>query len=380
MRAAYFIGTLKKQDGVTRVLLALINEARKKNIESVIITGWAEDVYSSSSCSVPVIQIPSIIFPLYKAYRLALPGLGKFKKQLDQFRPDIIHLHSPDTIAWSALKYAKKRRVPIVATHHTDFCKYLDYYHLGFFRPLAWFLLRKLYKQMSFTTTPSQVIAQELVAHKIPNVSVLPWGVDLDSFDPSFRSNEWRENINKGKDKKILLCVCRLTWEKDLRTLAEAYKLLKNKRDDFSMVIAGDGPAREELGRLMPGAVFLGHLEKIELSQAYASSDIFVFPSTTETFGNVTIEAMASGLVPVVADAGGSKSLVKDGENGFLTKPKDSRDIYQKVSSLLDDSDLRKRVRDSAIRFSENFTWEKVFDQLFQKYLKLLALGGRFRP
>ncbi len=371
MKIAYFIGTLKKEDGVTRVLLALIKEAQKKGIESIIITGWAED---ASISPVPVVQIPSVMFPLYKAYRLSLPGIRKFKKQLDEFKPDIIHLHSPDTIAWSALKYAKKRHIPIVATHHTDFCKYLSYYHLAFLRPVVWFLLRKLYKQMSFTTTPSEVIAQELIAHNIPNVNALPWGVDLVNFDISFRSQDWRQKILKNEDQAILLCVCRLTWEKDLRTLAEAYKLLKAERNDFMMVIAGDGPVRNELEQLMPGAVFLGHIEKAELSKAYASSDIFVFPSTTETFGNVTIEAMASGLVPVVAAAGGSKSLVKDNENGFLTKPKDPQDICQKVSALLDDSDLIERIRDFAIEFSKNFTWEKVFAQLLQMYLRLPKL------
>ncbi|MCX6737904.1 MAG: glycosyltransferase [Candidatus Parcubacteria bacterium] len=236
MKIAYFIGTLKKEDGVTRVLLALIDQARKKGIDSVIITGWAEDV---SISPVPVIQVPSVIFPLYKAYRISVSGMRGFSKRLDEFKPDIIHLHSPDTIAWSALKYSKKHHIPIIATHHTDFCKYLAYYHLSILKPLVWLLLRRLYKQMNFTTTPSQVISQELIGNRIPNVHTLPWGVDLANFSPSFRSDDWRKEINKGQDKSILLCVCRLTWEKDLRTLADAYKLHRNKRDDFSMVIEG---------------------------------------------------------------------------------------------------------------------------------------------
>ncbi|MBU1045777.1 glycosyltransferase family 1 protein [Patescibacteria group bacterium] len=368
MKIAYFIGTLKKEDGVTRVLLSLINEGLKKGVQSIIITGWAEDV---SLSPVPVIKIPSIVFPLYRAYRLSLPGTRKFQKQLDEFKPDIIHLHSPDTIAWSALKYAKRRRIPIVATHNTDFCKYFVYYNLGFLRPFAWFLLRRLYKQMSFTTTPSQVMAQELIDHRIPNVLTIPWGVDFVNFDISFRSPDWRQKIIQNENKLILLCVCRLTWEKDLRTLAEAYKLLKAKRNDFVMVVAGEGPVRKELEQLMPGVIFLGHIEGIELSQAYASSDIFVFPSTTETFGNVTIEAMASGLVPVVADAGGSKSLVKDGENGFLTRPKEAPDIFQKVNILLDEAEIRERIRSASLEFSKNFAWEKVFNKLFQMYLPL---------
>jgi|AntAceMinimDraft_18_1070375.scaffolds.fasta_scaffold23390_1 glycosyltransferase involved in cell wall biosynthesis len=369
MKIAYFIGTLKKEDGVTRVLLALIDEGRKKGIESVIVTGWAED---ASISSVPIIEVPSIIFPLYKAYRISLPGISKFKKQLDEFQPDLIHVHSPDTIAWSALRYAKKRNVPILATHHTNFCKYLSYYHLGFLRPLVWFSLRKLYRQMKITTTPSEVIAEELIDHGMSNAISLPWGVDFEKFNDSFRSEKLRNQILKQGKKFIILCVCRLTWEKDLRTLSKAYNLLKQKRKDFVMVIAGDGPARKELESLMPGAIFFGHVEGIKFSQIYASSDIFAFPSTTETFGNVTIEAMASGLVPVVANAGGSKSLVKDNDNGFLTKPRDYQDFEKKINILLDDDGLRQRMRKNALRFSKDFTWEKVFDKLLKIYKDFL--------
>ena len=365
MKIAYFIGTLKKEDGVTRVLLALIEQGIKKGIDPVIVTGWAED---SSISPVPVIQVPSIIFPLYRDYRISLPNMRKFEKQLNKFEPDIIHLHSPDTIAWSALKYAKKYKIPIMATHHTDFCKYLAYYHLNFLKPFIWFLLKRLYNQMEIITTPSQVIAQGLISHRISNVKALPWGVNFKRFNKSFRSQALRKKLLKKGEKFILLCVSRLTWEKDLRTLAKAYNLLKQKRKDFIMAVVGDGPARKELESLMPRAIFFGHLGGIKLSEIYASSDIFVFPSTTETFGNVTLEAMASGLVPVVADAGGSKSLIQNHKNGFLTKPKNYQDIVIKTTILLDDNVLRRRMRKTALSFSKDFTWEKVFSKLLKIY------------
>lgn len=370
MKIAYFIGTLIKEDGVTRVLLALVREAQKKGIESIIITGWAED---TSISPVPVIQTPSIVFPLYKDYRLPLPGMRGFKKQLDDFEPDIIHLHSPDTIAWAALKYAKKRRIPIMATYHTEFGKYLSYYHLGFLKPFVWFVLKRLYNQMKIVTTPSTVTTQDLMDHNIKNVQTVPWGVDFDHFNTSFRSEEWRRKILEGKDKSIILHLGRLTWEKDLKTLAEIYKLLKNNRSDFVMVVAGEGPARKELEQLMPGAVFLGYVEGDELSQTYSSADIFLSPSTTETFGNVTIEAMASGLVPVVADAGGSKSLVKNGETGFLGAPKNPEDFYKKISMLLDDLKLGERMRKADSEFVKNFGWEKVFENLLKIYKTLIS-------
>ena len=368
MKVAYFIGTLKKEDGVTRVLLALINQGIKRGVNSIVITGWAED---PTICPVPVIQVPSIVFPLYKEYHISFSTMKKFEKQLNEFKPDIIHLHSPDTIAWSALKYAKKYKTPIMATHHTSFCKYLSYYHINFLKPLVWFLLKKLYKQVSITTTPSQIIAQELIAHKIPNVRTVVWGVDFARFSDSFRSQKLRKQILKQGEKFILLCVTRLTWEKDLRTLAKAYNLLKQNRKDFIMVIVGDGPARKDLELLMPRATFFGYLEGLKLSQIYASSAIFVFPSTTETFGNVTLEAMASGLVPVVADAGGSKLLVQNDKNGFLTRPKDYQNIVKKINILLDNDKTRNKIRQVALEFSKNFTWEKVFNKLLKIYQEL---------
>ena len=369
MKIAYFIGTLLKEDGVTRVLIKLAREAQLRGIQSLIITGYAEDV---SISPVPVIEIPSVIFPLYKAYRLSLPGIKGFEKRLDEFKPDLIHLHSPDTIAWAALKYAKRRNIPIMATYHTDFARYLSYYHISFLKPFVWFILRKLYNQLKFVTTPSPVATQDLLSHGINNARTLPWGVDFTNFSPSFRSLQWRARILGGKEKNILLCVCRLTWEKDLDTLAKTYQLLKEKRDDFSMVVAGDGPARKKLETLMPGAIFLGYIEKQELSQVYASSDILLFPSSTETFGNVTVEAMASGLVPVVADAGGSKSLVQNGKNGFLAPPKNSHDFYLKVAALLDNPQLKKQMQDTATESVKKFSWSNVFEQLMQMYLQIL--------
>jgi len=370
MRIAYFIGTLKKEreDGVTRVLLYFVRLAQKSEIESIIITGWVQD---KSESPVEVISVPSIVFPLYTDYKLPLPGMAGFEKKLDKFKPDIIHVHSPDTIAWAALKYAKKRHIPIIATHHTEFGKYLAYYHLAFLKKPVWLVLKKLYNQMNFVTTPSPVIAKELISHGINNVQTLEWGVDSNLFNPCFRSEALRKKFLSGEKRNIILYVSRLTWEKDLKTLAQTYKLLKNHRDDFIMVIVGDGPARVKFESMMPQAIFLGYIEGKELSEMYASSDIFLFPSSTETFGNVTAEAMASGLVPVVADAGGSKSLVEQGKTGFLCQPKNAEDFYKKVCLLLDNLKLRNQMRNAGLKFAKNLTWDKTFKKLLQIYNQL---------
>lgn len=369
MKIAYFIGTFKKEDGVTSVLLKMSEAAKNAGHENIIITGYVED---RSLSPVEVIEVPAVTFPLYKDYKLPIPGQKGFALKLDEFKPDIIHVHSPDPIAWAALKYAKNKRIPIIATYHTDFIKYLPYYHLSFLKPFVWAMFRKLYNQMDLVTTPSSVIAKDLTDHGIKNVLSLPWGTNLQIFNPEARSEEWRKKILKNGEKHIVFSASRITWEKDLKTLAGAYNLLKEKNDDFEMVIAGDGPALGDLKKLMPGAIFLGHLDLKELAQSYASSDIFLFPSATETFGNVTLEAMASGAVPVVANSGGSKALVKNKYNGLICEPYNAEDFYLKTLSLLSAPKELNTLRENGLTFSKEYSWERVFIKVFGIYKKLI--------
>ncbi len=376
MKIAYFIGTLKKKDdGVARVLLTLVAQGLARGIRSVIVTGWAED---PQNVPVPIFTMPSLVFPLYREYRFPLPGKKEFYGDLDAFLPDIVYVHSPDTVAWAALRYARARHIPVFATHHTDFIRYLKYYHLSVLKPFVWFLLRHLYNKLDLVTTPSSVTSADLVQNGIRNVRTIPWGTDMNRFNPSFRSDAWRKNVLKNDQKYAVLFVGRLTSEKDLRTLAEVYKLPRANRDDFAMVIAGRGPAEQELKKLMPGAVFLGQIEKQALSECYASSDILLFPSSTETFGNVTIEAMASGLVPVVANEGGSKSLVENGITGSLCMPRDSKDFLEKTEALLNDQVLRNTMRESCLTFSKKFSWDAVSEEIFGLCGDLIVKNGGY--
>jgi glycosyltransferase involved in cell wall biosynthesis len=196
-------------------------------------------------------------------------------------------------------------------------------------------------------------------------------------FNPAYRSDEWR-NLHGAGGKTVLLFAGRLVWEKDLRTLAEAYRIITSRRDDALFVMAGDGPVREELAAMMPGALFLGQLDGSALSAAYASSDLFVFPSTTETFGNVTLEAMASGIPPVCAREGGAYGFVKSGATGLLAEPRDGEDFARKVSYMLDRPEERKKMGAAARAFASGQSWERIFDRLFAGYVDL-ASSGRAR-
>lgn len=366
MKIAYFNASFKKgQDGVTRVLYTMIESARSRGHEVIAVTS---DLPDSVDRTVPMIKVPSVAFPLHRAYRIALPGYHSFAKKLQDYRPDIIHVNSPCPLGFAAIKYARDFNVPVVATYHTHFPTYPRYYRLRGLEEFAWKILRQFYCNIDRTFVPAQPILDELHSHKIGPLQYLPNGVDVHLFRPEYRSNEWRKEYTGSTDVPVVLFVSRLVWEKDIKILAEMYDRLVHKRSDFAMIVVGEGHARSDLEKLMPGARFLGYKSGLELAQCYASSDIFVFPSTTETFGLVTIEAMASGIVPVAAKVGGASGIIKEGESGIFARPHDAWDMARHVEFLLDHPEERNRLSDGALRRANSFRWEHILDRLFESY------------
>jgi glycosyltransferase involved in cell wall biosynthesis len=312
-------------------------------------------------------QVPSVAIPLYPDYRFALPGYGHFERTLRGFQPDILHIHSPCSLGMAAVQYGRKHGVPVVATYHTHFTSYAKYYRIRALEGFGWNYLKGVYNRCQRTFVPSLPIKAELEGRGIQNLEYLPHGVDAESFHPRFSSAEWRGTISP-EGRNILLFAGRLVWEKDLRTLIGVYDLLRSRRRDWVLALAGDGPIRGELEAAMPDAKFLGHLVATELSTAYASSDIFVFPSTTETFGNVMLEAMASAVPPICSREGGACGVVEDGVTGFVTAPRDAADITARVEFLLDHPDRRAEMARSALAYARSQRWEAIFSRLFAAY------------
>ncbi len=365
MRIAYFNANLKVgQDGVTRVVYKMIDGALARNHEVIAITSILPEL---SEQLIPMYKVPSVVIPLQKAYRMALPGYQSFAKILNNFRPDIIHINSPCTLGFGAVKYAKHFDVPVVATYHTHFPAYPRYYNLTKLEDLVWRITRNLYNNVDLTLVPTRPILNELTENNIQRLQYLPNGVDTGLFTPERRNDVWRIQFGGGS-KPIVLFVSRLVWEKDLRVLADAYQQLKTKRNDFQMVIVGEGHARTEFEQMMPGAHFLGYQTGVTLAESFASADIFVFPSTTETFGLVTLEAMASGLTPVAAKMGGATEIIEDGTSGLLAKPLDGVNLAQKVEWLLDHPNYRRTMGEQAHRRAQEYRWESILNRLFITY------------
>ncbi len=374
MKIAYVNATMVEgHDGVTRVIYKLIEEAKRHDLE---VIGLGSKIAPDPSPTVPIYKVPSVALPLQKAYRVALPGYRPFARTLRDFRPDIIHLNSPCTLGFSAMRYAQHFGIPVVATYHTHFPTYPRYYHLQGAEELTWNILRRFYNSLDRTFVPSPVILDELQQHGIKRAEYIPNGVDHNLFTPTHRSEEWRKAITKGEDKPIVLFVSRLVWEKELRTLAETYNILRTMNANFEFVVVGEGHSRKEFEAMMPGAHFLGYKSGTELATCYASSDIFVFPSVTETFGLVTVEAMSSGVVPVAARAGGAVGIIEDGRSGFLTEPRSAIDMARKIVPLLERPEIRTVIAKEAIRRSTDFHWDAIAQKMFTRYEEIIAQAG----
>ena len=369
LRIAFFAGTMRPgHDGVTRVLYRLIDYLREQNIDHSF---FSPIVPTDGEYQSIMTRVPSVPFPLYKDYRVALPGQQYFEERLSAFAPDIIHINSPCSLGYAAVKYGRRHGIPVVATYHTHFISYARYYKVRALESMTWNYFRKLYNRCDRVLVPSVPVLNELSAHGLTTVEHLPHGVDANRFNPGFKSTEWKRRY--GVDGRIaLLFVGRLVWEKDLQTLASAYRVLTRRRNDLAFVLVGDGPIREELKRMMPGAKFLGHQSGLELTAAYASSDMLVFPSTTETFGNVIVEAMASGIPAVCANEGGASGVVQNGRTGLLAEPRDEHDLAEKIELLADDPTLRENLASNALSFARNQSWDKIFDRQMQIYSSIL--------
>jgi phosphatidylinositol alpha 1,6-mannosyltransferase len=291
------------------------------------------------------------------------------KQRLMRYNPDLVHIATPDLAGTQALLYSLNLRKPVVASFHTHFISYLDYYGYGRFKPLAWIFQRWFYRHCIHTYVPTESMIEELRRNGHDNEMRL-WarGIDLNRFNPGKRSVEWRKKLGFSDDDIVVTMVSRLVWEKEMKTLMEVFNHLHHPGRSIRTLVVGEGPARQQMESSLPQTVFTGHLKGDELATAFASSDVFVFPSFSETFGNVTLEALASGVPAVVTDAPGNRSLVQHNTNGFLVGRRDVRTFRKRIIQIATDDQLRHRLSLSAQSFAQKFAWDEILSKLVNNY------------
>ena len=291
------------------------------------------------------LRIPSAAFPPYPAIRLSVPQFGPVARYLDAFEPQVVHVATEGPLGLTGRRYATQRRIPLVTSYHTNFPQYARHYGAGIAEPLVWKWLRWFHRPAVLTQTPGEAVRDELVQRGIGNPVVWGRGVDTKHFHPVRRSAGWRRWLAGGDDSAVVLHVGRLAAEKNIDVLAEAWSLARERVGQrATFVLAGEGPeARRLLGRL-PWVRQLGFLERDRLAEVYASSDICVLPSKTETCGLVALEAMASGVAVIAADAGGFRENIAHGLNGMLVAPDDATGFASGILSLVINPYRRREI------------------------------------
>ena len=360
-------------DGVALTLNRLVRYLERKG-NSVLVVGPSAPnppfQHQGTFYPVPSISLP---FSNRKEYRLAIPFSLSTRRKVIDFKPHLVHVATPDLLGRIALKFAKRFKVPLVASFHTHFASYMEYYGLGAIEDRVWRYLKSFYDACLHVYVPSQSMVDVLKAHHITKgVRLWERGVETAHFSPEKRDEAWRAQHGIAEDEVVVSFVSRLVWEKGLDVFAAVVKRLEAEGVPHKSLIVGDGPALDELKMMLPNTIFTGYQSGNDLTLAYASSDVFLFPSETETFGNVTLEAMASGIPTVCADATGSRELVLSGETGYLAPPKDHNAFYEATHRLITQPDLRLQMGQAARNRALEYDWETVLAKIERYYDEIL--------
>jgi len=319
-----------------------------------------------------VISLPSIAIPGRSEYRVPLGLFGKAKDRFEEFRPNLVHVASPDRASRQAVDWARKKGVPVLGSVHTRFETYPRYYKLGFLEPAVEAWLRNMYRKCDALVAPSEGMVDVLRAQRMnDDIGIYTRGIDRSIFHPGARDMAWRREQGIADDEVVISFLGRLVMEKGLDVFADAIIELRKRQVPHRVLVIGDGPARGWFEKALPGGIFVGLQEGPDLGRAVASSDIFFNPSITETFGNVTLEHMACAIPVVVANATGSSSLVADGETGVLVEPGNVNAFADALAPYCTDAELRARHGAAGLERSRPYTWEAINASMVDTYLRL---------
>jgi glycosyltransferase involved in cell wall biosynthesis len=362
------------------------NQALNRLVGSLLGRGAQVRVYSPKVAQPDfeptgeLVGVPNVPMPVKGRgeYRVPTHLGARIKRDLEGFAPNIVHLSSPDPSAHAALRWARARGIPVLASVHTRFETYPRYYNMAFLEPLIIKGLQRFYNRCDALVAPSQSMIDELLAMGMhTRIGLWSRGVDRTIFSSARRDGEWRRSLGLADDDVAIVFLGRLVMEKGLDVFAETIARLRSAGAAHKVLVIGDGPARPWFETNLPGGIFAGFKTGEALGQALASGDVFFNPSVTETFGNVTLEAMASGLPVVAAGATGSASLVADGVTGRLVAP--SGDKHQDAAAFAEA--LAPYCTDPALRAAHgaagetracDYSWEAINAVVADTYVDLV--------
>jgi phosphatidylinositol alpha 1,6-mannosyltransferase len=372
LRIALFSGNYNMTvDGANKALNRLVGYLLKQGAQVRVYSPTVKDPDFEPTGE--LVSVPSMAIPNRPEYRLPLHFSARVRRDIEAFNPNIVHISSPDRVSRQAAAWARRRGLPVLASVHTRFETYFRYYNLSFLEPLMVAWLRKLYRRCDGLIAPSESFAQVLREQRM-NFDIDIWtrGVERDIFRPGQRDLAWRKSLEIADDSTAILFLGRLVMEKGLDVFADTIDQLKRRGVLHNVVVIGEGPAGDWFQSRLTDAKFIGFQSGDELARAIGSCEILFNPSVTETFGNVTLEAMACGLPVVAARATGSASIVKHGKTGYLVEPGSITGFADRLQTYCDQRDLRMTHGDAAQQESQKYEWDAINQVVADTYIRLI--------
>ncbi|TKC19192.1 glycosyltransferase family 4 protein [Robertmurraya kyonggiensis] len=373
MKIAIFTDTFTPQvNGVARTFQRFVEYLDQNEIQYRL---FVPDTKDEDPFTKQIFRFASLPFFLYPECRLALPNVFHIKKELEQFQPDIIHIATPFNMGLTGLYYGKKLNIPIVGSYHTHFDHYLQYYDLQFLSKWLWKYMNWFHSSFQKTFVPSYETKHELIRRGFSDLEIWSRGVNCQIFHPNFSSSRLREEY-RITAPYILSFVGRLAPEKDINVLIKiAQQLPSEIKENVHWLIAGDGPLYHELQEQNnENMTFTGYIKGQELAELYAASDLFIFPSKTETFGNVVLEALACGTPAIGARAGGVQEIIRHDHTGHLCEPGNVEDFISRIVELLQNPSKRKQMGYEGRKYALSRSWNAIFHDLLTHYEEVIEL------
>jgi phosphatidylinositol alpha 1,6-mannosyltransferase len=373
LRVALFSGNYNYvRDGANQALNLLVGHLLRRGVTARVYSPTvANPAFPATG---DLVDVPAIPLPGGRGeYRAACGLPAKVRQDLATFRPNLIHVSAPDFLGHRAVSYARRHGIARIASLHTRFETYPRYYSLGFLEPLAEHLLTRFYNRVDRVLVPGTLLGDILHGWGVHTpTTVWSRGVNHDRFSPRRRDLSWRRSLGIGEDEVAVGFLGRLVKEKGLDVFADVVGELRRRGVPHRVMVIGAGPAQQWFAEQVPNAAFAGFQSGDELGRAVASMDLFFNPSVTETFGNVTLEAMAAGVPVVAARATGAVGLVDDGVTGMLVEPRDISGYANAIEKLVLDHDARRTMGIMGNRKAAGYRWDTINEGVLTTYLALM--------
>jgi glycosyltransferase involved in cell wall biosynthesis len=368
LRVALFSGNYNYvRDGANQALNRLVGYLLRNDVKVRVYSPTVEE--PAFPATGDLVDIPAVPIPGRSEYRFPLALPRRVRLDLAKFNPNVVHVSSPDIVGHRAVTWARKRRIAAVASVHTRFDTYLAYYHLQALEPLAREIMRRFYHRCEVVLAPAESTAAILRAQRMNrDISIWGRGIDREQFNPGRRDLEWRRAQGIADDELVIAFLGRVVMEKGLDVFADAIHAFEPAGLKHRVIVIGEGPARPWFEQQLPSALFLGQQTGNDLARALASADVFLNPSITEAFGNVTLEAMACALPVIAAESTGATNLVQSGMTGTLVDGENPQEFAEALTAYARDPDLRRRHGEAGLAAAKTKDWDTINSAVIRAY------------